>query len=132
MDRQRFATAVWRAALVVGAVALYATALSNGAYQVTSPASVPYHIVLRKTYALGAFALLGFLLEQSEISGLRGISRAAIAVGLYSTAIEFGQTYISGSLEPMSEHVFDIASGVVGGAFGSWFSIARNRRTLSP
>ena len=123
--------AVWRILFLVALVALYATAISNKAYAVTSPPSIPYHVIVRKTYALGAFALLGFLLEQSRIPRFRGIVTAAAVVGLYSAAIELGQTYISRSIEPASEHAFDIASGVVGGAVGSWFAIARSKTPIS-
>lgn len=121
-------TNTWRALTIVCMLALYAVAISNSAYELTTPAALPYHVALRKTYALGAFALLGFLFEESAFPRLRGIAWSALVVGLFSTAIELGQTYISGSPEPMSEHVFDVASGVAGGALGSWIAMALEDR----
>jgi hypothetical protein len=80
-----------------------------------------YHEALRKTYAIGAFTLLGWLFTRSRLR-LRGFVATAIVVGLYSTAIELGQTYIDQSTESIAQHGFDIASGVFGGALGTALS----------
>lgn len=120
----RVGTTTWRFLAIVCAIVLYGIAISNRAYELTTPAAIPFHVILRKTYALGAFTLLGFLFEKSAVPRARGAAWSAAIVGLYSTAIELGQTYISLSTEPMGEHLFDIASGVVGGALGSWIATA--------
>jgi len=84
----------------------------------TSPIALPHHVLLRKVYALAAFALLGVLLEKSQLPRLRGPVAAALAIGLYSWAIEFGQMAIDHVAETFAQHAFDVASGVVGGAIG--------------
>ena len=111
----------WRVATVLAAVALYAVAVSNTAYDVTSPSGLSYHEPLRKIYAVGAFTLLGWLFTRSQLR-LRGFVPTAIVVGLYSMAIEVGQTYIDHSTESLAQHGFDIASGVFGGALGTVFT----------
>jgi hypothetical protein len=113
-------TLAWRAFGLACAVVFYAISLSGTAYELTSPAALPYHEVLRKTYALGAFALLGFALERSRLPRLGGVTAAAIAIAIYSTAIELAQTVFAHSTETLAEHGFDVASGLAGGALGAF------------
>ena len=108
----------YRIALVVAAIVLLKLAWSETAYNITSPKGLPHHLYLRKTYALGAFALLGALWERARIPHLRTIVAAAIAVGCYSAGIELGQIH-AGVDETIGQHGFDIASGVAGGAVGA-------------
>jgi hypothetical protein len=96
--------------------------VSNQAYEVTSPVELPHHILLRKVYALGAFALLGFLLVRSNVPRVRSVAAGGIAITLYSYAIELGQIVIDGSTETFAEHGFDVASGLAGGALGAWLA----------
>jgi hypothetical protein len=127
-------TGAWRAFLVIAAGVLYAIAVSGPAYNATTPVTLPHHELLRKTYALLAFALLGFALERSKLRA-HGVSGAAIAVAVYSYAIELGQIFISHSTETFAEHSFDVASGLAGGALGAFLALlvsapaARARRT---
>jgi hypothetical protein len=130
-------TGRWRILLVVAAVVLYAIAVSGDAYNATTPVTLPFHELLRKIYALLAFALLGFALERSCLRRGRGngVAGAGIALGVYSFAIELGQIFISHSTETFADHSFDVASGVVGGALGALVALlisardARARRT---
>jgi hypothetical protein len=115
-------TAVWRALCGVSAAILYAISVSGPAYEATTPTDMPHHVLVRKIYALGAFALLGFLLARSRIPRARGTFAAAVAIGVYSYVIELGQIVIGHSTETFAEHGFDVASGVAGGALGAWFS----------
>jgi hypothetical protein len=112
----------WRVFLALAAVALYATAVSGPAYNATTPVTLPYHEVVRKVYALLAFALLGFALERSKLRA-HGVPGAAIAMAVYSYAIELGQIFISHSTETFAEHSFDVASGLVGGALGAFVAL---------
>lgn len=109
---------VWRWALAACAVLLYAVALSNQAYEATSPSSLSFHVLLRKGYSIGAFALIGFLAARSRVKGIRGWIPVAIAIALYSTAIEIGQ-YAEGVREGLLSNGIDIACGFVGGAIGA-------------
>jgi len=107
---------------------LYAISLSDTAYELTSPIALPQHVFLRKLYALGAFTLLGALFEKARLPRLSGTLAAAIAIGAYSWAIEFGQFAIDHAVETFAQHTFDVASGVVGGALGAWGVLAWERR----
>lgn len=109
----------WRWSLLVAAAVFYAVATSNGAYEVTSPTSLPHHVALRKIYAIGVFALLGALVEQSRWKRFAGWGWSALAIGVYSYAIEIGQILIAHSTETLAQHSFDVASGVYGGVLGS-------------
>jgi hypothetical protein len=112
-------TGRWRVFLVVAAAVLYAIAVSGPAYNATTPVTLPFHELLRKIYALLAFALLGFVLERSNLRRVNGVAGAGIAIAVYSYAIELGQIFIAHSTETFADHSFDVASGLVGGALGA-------------
>jgi hypothetical protein len=113
------AVGLWRSALLAAAIILYAVALSNQAYEATSPGWLPWHVLLRKTYSIGAFALIGFLLKRSRLRGLESVAAGAVVVGLYSTAIEIGQ-YVEGVREGLASSAFDVFCGIIGGALGAF------------
>lgn len=81
---------------------------------------MPHHEVVRKTYAVLAFALLGFALERSNLRRLQGVFAAGGALAAYSYAIELGQIAFKHSTETFAEHAFDVASGLAGGALGAF------------
>ncbi|HEY5350621.1 MAG TPA: hypothetical protein VIJ64_12835 [Candidatus Lustribacter sp.] len=93
--------------------------MSGAAYEFTTPVGMPHHVLLRKIYAVLAFALLGFVFERSNFRRLRGVLAAGTAIAAYSYAIEIGQIVIDHSRETFAEHGFDVASGLVGGALGA-------------
>jgi hypothetical protein len=96
---------------------------------------MPQHELVRKIYALLAFALLGFVLERSNLRRAHGVLAAGIAIAVYSYAIEIGQILIKHSTETFAEHSFDVASGLAGGALGAFVALlvtaaaVRARRT---
>jgi hypothetical protein len=104
-------------------VVLYAVSISGLAYEATTPVEMPHHVMLRKIYAVGAFALLGFLFEQSRFKRLHGLLAAGIAVAIFSYAIEIGQIVIDHADETFAQHTFDVASGLVGGALGAFVAL---------
>jgi hypothetical protein len=110
---------------------LYAVSISGLAYEVTTPVGMPHHVLLRKIYAVGAFALLGFLFEQSRFEPLRGPLAAGIVVAIFSYAIEIGQIVIDHADETFGQHAFDVASGLVGGALGA-FAVLLIRAPRAP
>jgi hypothetical protein len=116
-------TFVWRVFLVAAAGVLYAIAVSGPAYDATTPLTLPHHELVRKIYALLAFALLGFALERSNLRRAHGLLGAGIAVAVYSYAIELGQIFISHSTETFAQHSFDVASGLGGGALGAFVAL---------
>ncbi len=108
---------LWMFLLLLSSVALFPIAISRRAYTVTS-LNLRNHIPLRKTYALGAFSLLGFLLQRVALPGLRSIVSVSAAVGLYSAAIEVGQVRIARAKPGRRAQAYDILSGLVAGALG--------------
>lgn len=114
---------------------LYAIAVSGRVYDLTSPVTMPQHELVRKVYAVLAFALLGFMLERSKVRRASGVLAAGVAIALYSYAIELGQIFLNHSTETFAEHSFDVASGLAGGALGAFVALAvaapraRARRT---
>jgi hypothetical protein len=122
--------AAWIAAFAVLACALFVIAVSNAAYEVTSPAWLTFHVLVRKVYSIIAFALAGFVLARATDA----VGRAwppmyvALCIGLYSALIEVGQRLFSGSHESLEQQSFDVACGLVGGAIGALIARWTTRR----
>lgn len=119
----------WTIAAVLVAAALYAIALSNAAYELTSPSYLSWHVVLRKAYSIVAFALVGYLLRRALRENGREEPRATIVacvagVAAYSAAIEVGQ-FFCGSHEGLGWNAIDTVCGGVGGALAAADLIAR-------
>jgi uncharacterized membrane protein len=128
----RLSPTVYRWCLLVAAVAFYAVATSNVAYELTSPTSLPHHVALRKIYAVLAFTVLGALFEQSRWKRFGGWVWSALAIGAYSCAIEIGQILIAHSRETLAQHSFDVASGAYGGVLGSTIiALLTKRRSIA-
>lgn len=117
----------WRIFGAIAAVALYAAAVSGSFYEATTPVSLPAHVLLRKIYAVLAFALLGFAFQRARLPRAGGVGAATIAIAIYSYAIELGQIVIAKAEETFAEHAFDVASGGVGGALGAFLALALAR-----
>jgi VanZ family protein len=111
-----------RITFAIAAVLLYVVSISGAAYEATTPLAMHHHILLRKIYAEGAFALLGFLLARADLPYVRSVAAAGIAIGLYSYAIELGQIFIDQAYETFAEHGFDVASGLSGALIGAWIA----------
>jgi hypothetical protein len=95
---------------------LFAVALSNAAYEMTSPSSFAWHVLLRKAYSVGAFALVGYLLRRAlqEHGRQRAFPTCVWAVAAYSAAIEIGQS-LTGSREGYLSNAIDVGCGALGG-----------------
>lgn len=96
-------------------------ALSREAYVLTSPPTLTWHLLLRKSYSIVAFAIVGALYLRASGASLRVV---AIAVALYSGAIEIGQ-HLAGDTEPLYWNAIDVLCGAVGGALGALIPWAR-------
>jgi hypothetical protein len=116
-------TTAWRVFTSISAIVLYAVSVSGRVYNATSPITMPHHELLRKTYAVLAFALLGFALERSKVRRIQGVLAAGIVLGIYSYAIELGQIFLKHSNETFAEHAFDVVSGLAGGALGAFIAL---------
>jgi len=104
-------------ALTVAAVLFWA-ATSNEVYDLTSPASLSWHVALRKAYSIVAFAVVGFTADKALRPSAFAVLRAAVMVALYSAEIEVVQALL-GSHEGLIWNGIDTACGAAGGAIGS-------------
>ncbi len=107
----------WTLATTVVAVALFVASLSDEFYQLTSPASLSWHVLLRKGYSIVAFTLVGYLSRRAllESGRTRFVLPCIIGLALYSALIELCQKLL-GSSEGLGWNAFDIGCGAVGGS----------------
>lgn len=111
--------AVWWTATAVVALVFFVIALSDTVYNLTSPPG-PFQILLRKTYSVAAFGLLGYLFTRAlrASGGQASALSVAVAVGAYSAAIEIGQA-LGQAHEGIGWNLVDVACGMLGGALGA-------------
>jgi hypothetical protein len=104
----------WVAFAAIG-TAFFLIALNGDLYNLTSPPALSFHVLLRKSYSIVAFALVGGAFVWASGASLR---TAAIIVAIYSGAIEIAQHFTYGK-EPFSWNVIDVICGAIGGALGA-------------
>jgi hypothetical protein len=106
----------WTAAAVI-AVCAFAAATNDDFYDITSPPSFAYYLVLRKLYSVVAFAAVGYPVGRALLAA--GRSATPIVVGLFiaafSTAIEIAQYVLDPPWEGLASNLFDVACGFAGG-----------------
>ncbi len=105
------------------AVGFFIAALSNDVYNATSPATLSWHVVLRKSYSIVAFAIVGASFIWASGASLR---TSTFVVAAYSGCIEIGQHFTNGH-EPYYWNVFDIICGALGGALAGLIPAVRAR-----
>ena len=114
----------WRwVAFAAVAVAFFLIALNGDIYNLTSPPALSFHVLLRKSYSIVAFALIGGAFIWASGAPVR---TAAIVVAVYSGAIEVAQHFTYGR-EPFSWNVIDVICGAIGGALGGFIPGVRAR-----
>ena len=111
----------WTVVAISVSGALYVAALNSDLYNLTSPPDFELHIVLRKLYSVGAFALVAFLIARAlQEFGAPIDARGVIALGAaYSGAIEIGQ-FANGGTEGLGWNAFDVGCGALGGALAAF------------
>lgn len=111
----------WTTAAAAVAAVFFALSLSGAVYEATSPSYLEWHVMLRKTYSIVAFGIVGLALDRAALEWKRPLSLLATtaAVALFSASIEVGQ-HVTGSLESWKWNAFDVACGALGGAL-AWF-----------
>lgn len=114
--RRRFNTA--HAWLVVAAALLFAISLNPDIERATSPHIFGLQVILRKTYSVVAFGLVGFLLAEVRRSRFYDVFPVALLIALYSATIELTQ-FALGSHEGLYWNVVDVLCGFLGGYFGA-------------
>ncbi|HWT04248.1 MAG TPA: hypothetical protein VN224_00695 [Xanthomonadales bacterium] len=102
---------------VAVAAALFWAATSNEVYDLTSPPGLSFHVVLRKTYSIAAFALVAFTADKALGPSARAGLRGALALAAYSAAIEVVQA-ARGSHEGVLWNAVDVLCGAAGGWLG--------------
>lgn len=102
-------------AAVVAAV-VFALGLSNAVYEATSPWGSPWHVLLRKSYSVAAFALVAYLYRRALREHRRNdaFPTCIWALAGYSAAIELGQALV-GSHEGLAWNAIDVGCGALGG-----------------
>lgn len=96
---------------------MFVIACRQDVYLLTSPPSFEWHVLLRKTYSVVAFALVGYLLRRALVENGRVhlASTCTLGIALYSGLIEVGQ-FVAGSQEGLFWNAFDVLCGALGGA----------------
>jgi hypothetical protein len=107
----------WIAVALVVAAALFWAAISNEVYDVTSPHSLSFSVLLRKVYSIAAFALVGFTADKALRPSVRAPLLIAVLVAAYSGTIEIAQA-VRGTNEGIAWNVFDVLCGAAGGWLG--------------
>ena len=116
----------WTLVAAIVVALFFALALSDAVYEATSPSYLSWHVALRKTYSIIAFTIVGAALGRAALEWKRPLSFAqtALAVALFSAAIEIGQ-FAMGSHEGWRWNLFDVGCGALGGAV-AWLADRRH------
>jgi len=120
----------WTIAVVLGALLLFA-AVDNRVYEVTSPASFDYHVILRKIYSIIAFAAVGYPIARARMAAGRPATPIVIAglIAGYSAVIEVLQFALDPPWEGIVSNLLDVGYGLAGGAFAAWVASKTTRRS---
>jgi hypothetical protein len=111
----------WTVAAIVVAAVFFALAVSHAVYELTSPHALSWHVLLRKTYSIVAFTIVGYLLRRALVENGRvtNVGATCIAgVAVYSACIEVGQ-YLHGAREGLTWNAIDTICGAIGGALAT-------------
>jgi hypothetical protein len=129
-QRARHQLRIWLVICVAISIVLFAIAISNAAYEATTPAWLPFHVLLRKAYSVVAFALVGFSLARTtQLAGRAWTPvQVGLSVGAYSALIEVCQRFLAGAHESLAQQSLDVGAGLLGGALGALIADAIVRR----
>ncbi len=115
----------WGILFWVTALIFLLSAVSDEVYDITTPPSFAFHVLLRKILSVGAFAATGFCYAKWRFTQ-RPLHVAAV-LAAYSATIEVAQ-YLHGVREGLPSNVFDVACGWLGGAIGSLIAGATEKK----
>ncbi len=123
---------LWTVSAIVVAIVLYVLACNNEFYALTSPPALSWHVLLRKSYSVVAFAFVGYLARRAlaEQGRSKFVPACIAGVAGYSALIEVGQ-YLLGSTEGLGWNAFDTLCGALGGALAVSDRLVRRRRFRS-
>ncbi len=105
----------------IAALVILAISMSSGIDEAMGQETYTRHILLRKTYSVLAFALLGYVLTWShKRTSTIALLLSGLAIGVFSGIIEYVQ-YVGGGHEPRVWNAADVLMGLFGGLLGSLF-----------
>ncbi|MBD5633561.1 MAG: hypothetical protein IAI49_03680 [Candidatus Eremiobacteraeota bacterium] len=111
----------WTLLTVLVAAIFFAIAVSRAVYELTSPSWLSWHVLLRKSYSIVAFAIVGYLGRRALGEWGRAgktVATCVLGVAAYSAAIEVAQ-YVHGSREGLVWNAIDTLCGALGGALAT-------------
>ena len=109
----------WTQIAGFAAILFFALAINNDVYALTSPYQLEWHLVLRKTYSIVAFAIVGYCVRRAfdDHRRTRAVWLNVAALAAYSGLIELVQA-VGGSHEGLAWNAVDVACGAIGGFIG--------------
>ncbi len=122
---QRFAICIF----ALAAAGFFFVSISPEIDLATAPGGYGIHTLLRKSYSVAVFALLGYLLSWARRqTATVPLLLNALSIGFFSGLIEFFQRQ-TGSREGLAWNAADVIMGVLGGCLGALF-YARPKKWL--
>lgn len=118
-------------AFLLASIVFFFVSLSHDIEGVTSPRNhgIAAQTLLRKTYSVVVFAILGYLCTWSHRrTGTICLIGSGVVIGLFSATIEFFQRWM-GAPEGLVWNAADTLMGLFGGLLGALF-YARPKRWL--
>ena len=112
--------AFWWTATAIVAVIMFFLGTNDTVYNLTSPAALDIHVLLRKTYSIVAFGVTGYVAARASLASGWRTSPLSVALwlALFSLAIEIAQD-MSPPRESLALHSFDVVCGGLGGWLGA-------------
>ena len=106
---------------MIVAVIMYFLGTNDTVYNLTSPAALDIHVLLRKAYSIAAFGVTGYVAARASLASGWRTSPLMVAMwlSLFSLTIEIAQD-LSPPRESLALHAFDVACGAIGGWLGAW------------
>ena len=111
---------------IAASAGFFLISLSGDVERATSPNIWGLQVVLRKSYSIVAFAIVGFLLARIRKSEMPDVFPVALMIAGYSAAIEVAQRLL-GSHEGLYWNVIDTLCGFIGGFLGAALSLLQKR-----
>ena len=120
--------AAWWTLAVVFGIVLCVAAVNDTVYEATSPTWLDFHVALRKSYSIVAFAVVGFPIAWARVrAGAPATTRVVGGiVAAYSALIEVLQYFAAQAAnqppDGIVDNLFDVFCGFVGGAIAVWIA----------
>ena len=120
--------AAWWTLAVLFGIVLCIVAVNDTVYEATSPTWLDFHVALRKSYSIVAFAVVGFPIAWARVkTGAPATTRVVGGiVAAYSALIEVLQYFAALAAnelpDSIADDLFDVLCGFIGGAIAVWIA----------